>query len=225
MNTFQKYLVEEFAEDYQEGLLTRREALKLIASVTGSLLLANSILAACVPIDTGEQEAAAKPSESSHPAATNAQTPTTESTAAPTDSPSEAAPADTAPEQGAIWGQDVQFPSPDAALTGYLTQPAGEGQFPVALVCHENRGLTEHIKDVTRRLAQRGYTALAVDLLSRAGGSSAMDSSAIPGVQGNTSPEQFVEDFLSGWGYLKTLPAANAERVGMVGFCFGGGVT
>ncbi len=38
------------------------------------------------------------------------------------------------------------------------------------LVCHENRGLTPHIEDVTRRLAQAGYAALAVDLLSRSGG-------------------------------------------------------
>src|SRR5215212_2556995 len=50
MNLFQRYLAEEFAEDYQEGRLSRREALKLIVSVTGSLVAANSILAACTPL-------------------------------------------------------------------------------------------------------------------------------------------------------------------------------
>ena len=50
MNYFQKYLVEEFAEDYQEGSISRREALKLILGVTGSLVLTNSILAACTPV-------------------------------------------------------------------------------------------------------------------------------------------------------------------------------
>ena len=49
MNYFQRYLAEEFAEDYSEGRLSRREALKLIAKVTGSVLVANSILAACAP--------------------------------------------------------------------------------------------------------------------------------------------------------------------------------
>lgn len=49
MNDFQRYLAEEFAEDYEEGRLSRREALKLITSVTGSLVAANSILAACSP--------------------------------------------------------------------------------------------------------------------------------------------------------------------------------
>ncbi len=47
----------------------------------------------------------------------------------------------------------------------------------------------------------------------------------MPGILGNTSPDQFVADFLSGWEYLKTLPYTNPQRVGMVGFCFGGGVT
>ena len=49
MNDFQRYLADEFAEDYEEGRISRREALKLIASVTGSLFLANSILAGCTP--------------------------------------------------------------------------------------------------------------------------------------------------------------------------------
>src|SRR5512139_2693571 len=47
MNLFQTYLVEEFAEEYTEGKLSRREALKLIGSVMGSAMLASSFLAAC----------------------------------------------------------------------------------------------------------------------------------------------------------------------------------
>ena len=38
-------------------------------------------------------------------------------------------------------------------------------------------------------------------------------------------PDQFVQDFLSGWRYLQDQSFAQADRVGMVGFCFGGGVT
>jgi carboxymethylenebutenolidase len=49
MNVFQRYLAEEFAEDYEDGRLSRREALKLIASVTGSLITANAMLSACAP--------------------------------------------------------------------------------------------------------------------------------------------------------------------------------
>jgi carboxymethylenebutenolidase len=248
MNLFQQYLVEEFAEDYQEGHLTRREALKLIVGVTGSLFAANSILAACAP--PPETPAAALAAT-----ATSAQDmPTSTGTAAPTETlaPTEAlmptdtnAPAATeaptftatqpdpamlqgtvSPDDPAVQGGDVQFPGQDGAtLLGYLARPVGEGSFPVVLVCHENRGLTEHIKDVTRRLAKAGYVALAVDLLSRKGGVSAFSSEEVPGALGNTAPDQFVQDFLSGWEYLKTLPYTQPVRVGMVGFCFGGGVT
>ena len=78
---------------------------------------------------------------------------------------------------------------------------------------------------MTRRLAKAGYAALAVDLLSRQGGTSALAPDQVPGALGNTPPEQFVQDFISGWNYLKGQSYAQAERVGMVGFCFGGGVT
>ncbi|HJS18225.1 MAG TPA: dienelactone hydrolase family protein, partial [Anaerolineales bacterium] len=91
--------------------------------------------------------------------------------------------------------------------------------------CHENRGLTPHIQDVTRRYAKAGYVGLAMDLLSRQGGSAAVGESGVPGALGNIQPEQFVEDFKSGWRYLQGQPFADASRVGMTGFCFGGGVT
>jgi carboxymethylenebutenolidase len=66
---------------------------------------------------------------------------------------------------------------------------------------------------------------LAVDLLSREGGSASVGESNVPGVLGNIPPDQFVEDFKSGWRYLQEQPFADAARVGMTGFCFGGGVT
>jgi carboxymethylenebutenolidase len=47
----------------------------------------------------------------------------------------------------------------------------------------------------------------------------------VPGALGNISPDQFVEDFKSGWLYLQDQDFADASKVGMTGFCFGGGVT
>lgn len=199
MNHFQQYLVEEFKEDYEEGLLTRRDALKMIAAVTGSLILANSILAACAPV--AETEATISPLMSTRPA----------ETVSPTDP--------------ALQAQDVQFPSGAEQISAYLAYPSGSGRSPVVLVCHENRGLNEHIKDVTRRLAVAGYCALAVDLLSRSGGSASLGPDQVPGALSRTPPEQFVQDFIDGWRYLGGQPYADTERTGMVGFCFGGGVT
>lgn len=232
MNYFQQYLVEEFAEDYQEGHLTRRDALKLIGAVTGSLALASSILAACAPppeIDIRAATATAvsitAPSE-----APPTDMETAEATDAPTESPmAEASPTaesvNVSPDDPAIQAEEVQFPTQDAMIHAYMARPGSEGLYPIVLVCHENRGLTEHIRDVTRRLGKAGYVALAVDLLSRQGGTTTVGNENVPGVLGNTPPEQFVQDFRSGWEYLKNQPYADANRLGMVGFCFGGGVT
>jgi carboxymethylenebutenolidase len=119
----------------------------------------------------------------------------------------------------------VLFPGEGATLLGYLARPSGSGKHPVILVCHENRGLTEHIKDVVRRLSKAGYVALAVDLLSRVGGSAKFSQEEVPGQLGNMDPDQFAADFKSGYQYIQGQTFAQAERLGMVGFCFGGGVT
>ena len=63
MNLFQRYLADEFAEDYEEGRISRRDALKLIASVTGSLIAANSILAGCTPPPESTQQAGTSPTD------------------------------------------------------------------------------------------------------------------------------------------------------------------
>lgn len=225
MNIFQRYLAEEFAEDYEEGRLSRRDALKLIASVTGSLIVANSILASCAPPPeaTETNVLPATDAPTAQASATLDPAPSTESAAPVATSP--AAYGTVMPDDPAIIASEVQIPAPDTNLIGYLARPSDETPAPVILVCHENRGLTPHIQDVTRRFAKAGYVGLAVDLLSRQGGSAAVGQENVPGALGNISPDQFVEDFKSGWQYLQGQPFADAERVGMTGFCFGGGVT
>lgn len=188
--------------------------------------MANSILAACTPQDQSTSfpstGGTAPPEETQElaPAATQLAAVETTSQLQVTVSP----------DDPAIEASDVEFDSGGETIMGYLARPSaassfGEGPLPVILVCHENRGLTEHIKDVTRRLAVAGYVGLAVDLLSRQGGTASMSSDDVPGALGTTSPDQFVQDFTSGWRYLQDQPFAKADRVGMVGFCFGGGVT
>jgi carboxymethylenebutenolidase len=223
MNLFQRYLADEFAEDYSEGRMSRREALKVIASVTGSLLMANSILSACTPPTEEMTESVASPANTSTTAPTDAGLATADATAA--QPPSSSAYGTVMPDDPAVITSDVQIPASDTNIMGYLARPANAERSPVILVCHENRGLTPHIQDVTRRYAKAGYAALAVDLLSRQGGSAAVGESNVPGALGNIEPGQFVEDFKSGWRYLQGESFADADRVGMNGFCFGGGVT
>jgi carboxymethylenebutenolidase len=186
MTDLQRYLIEEFVEEYQQGRLTRREALRRIAAVTGSLTLSTSILAAC--------------GSSAKPAATTRSGPAP-ATSDPAASAQSAA-IHVSPDDPAIEAGNLQFSGQNVTLLGYLSQPKGDGTSPGVLVCHENRGLTEHIKEVTRRLATAGYVGLAVDLLSRQGGTEAIrDPAQVPGILGNTPSEQFVQDFQSGSRY------------------------
>ncbi len=221
-DSLRNYLIEEFVEDYQEGKITRREVLKKLAAIFGSAALANSFLAACAPAPT----AAPVPSTATTaPTATRVPpTVTTVPTTVPTTAPTPAAVGTVMPDDPAIEAKVVEFKSGSDTIMAYLAKPKGDGPFPIVLICHENRGLTDHIKDVTRRAAKAGYASLAVDLLSREGGTDKVGAN-VPGVLGNTQPTRFVDDFKAGLAYMQAQPFAQKDRAGMLGFCFGGGVT
>lgn len=246
-DSMRNYLIEEFVEDYQDGRITRREALKKLAMIFGSAAIANTFLAACAPAPTATPvPPAATTAPTAAPPPTTAPTiaptalpaPTTAPTTAPTAPPAPttaptAAPAATTapvaagtvmPDDPAIEAKMVEFDSKTDKIAAYLAKPKGNGPFPIVLVCHENRGLTDHIKDVARRFGKAGYAALAVDLLSREGGTAKVGD-AIPGILGNIPPQRFVDDFRAGYTYMAAQSFAQKERVGMVGFCFGGGIT
>ncbi len=239
LNDMQLYLVDEFVEEYQEGHLSRREALRRIAAITGSMALATTILTACGAAGSSNAgtnasvagSSAASAGSASSMAGSPATSPSglasapgaTGSPAAPT-APD---PAVSVPETDSdIEARMVEFPGEGATLMGYLTKPTGTGPFPIILVCHENRGLTEHIKDVTRRVAKAGYVGLAVDLLSRQGGTASItDTAQIQGALGQAPEGQPVQDFQSGLRYVQSQSFIDTAKVGMVGFCYGGGVT
>ena len=194
MDDLQRYLVEEAVEDYEEGRLTRREALVAIAGVAGAALAAQLVDARAQGAKTGSPKA-------------------------PPGAPQ------VAPNDPEVVAGVAEFPGEGTRLDGYLARPARIGLYPVVLVCHENRGLTRHIEDVTRRLAKAGYVALSVDLLSREGGTDKHDFDAIPGILGKAPPGRHVQDFKSGLAFARSQDAARIDRAGMVGFCFGGAVT
>jgi carboxymethylenebutenolidase len=89
---------------------------------------------------------------------------------------------------------------------------------------HENRGLTDHIRTIPPRFAADGYSALAIDLLSQEGGTAAVggDAQAI-GALGAAPAERLMGDLRAGIDELERREPD--QKVGMIGFCFGGGMT
>jgi carboxymethylenebutenolidase len=235
LNTFQKYLVEEFYDDYREGLISRRAFIRRVAFITGSIAATITTMSAlgCTPMElpapteampTPEPPTAAPPTaEPTEPPAAA----TTEATAAaqPAAAPEPQSPFFVPEDDPAVEASNVTFTSQGDEITAYLARPAEEGVFPAIMVCHENRGLTPHIQDVARRFAKEGYVALALDLLSREGGTATLDRDQVPGLLTDAGPERHVGDFVAGYEYLQSLDFVDGERVGMTGYCFGGGIT
>ncbi|MFQ6029138.1 MAG: dienelactone hydrolase family protein [Dehalococcoidia bacterium] len=129
------------------------------------------------------------------------------------------------PDDPRLEAGPIEFQGNNANLSGYLSRPKGDGPFPGVLVIHENRGLLPHFPDVSRRLALEGYAALALDLLSREGGTGTFaDSDQSRDALRKISAEQFVGDMNAAVSHLQSLSFVRRERIGAMGFCFGGGM-
>lgn len=119
----------------------------------------------------------------------------------------------------------LEFASPDGYGTarGYLVRPAkARKPLPVVLVVHENRGLNPHIEDITRRLALEGYIAFAPDALFPLGGYPGDEDKARAAFQ-QLDQARTRQDFLAAARLLQGIEGGNG-RLGVVGFCYGGGM-
>jgi len=129
------------------------------------------------------------------------------------------------PDDERIRAQYEEYPSPQGSGTmrGYLARPAGAtGKLPAVLVVHENRGLNPHIEDIVRRLALDNFMAYAPDALTPLGGYPGDEDKARE-LFSQLDQAKAREDFVAGAGFLKSRPDATG-RVGVVGFCYGGGI-
>ncbi len=121
--------------------------------------------------------------------------------------------------------QTVQFESPqgNGKASGYLVSPANAtGKLPGVLVIHENRGLNPHIEDIARRIALDNFVAFAPDALFTLGGYPGDEDKARE-LFPKLDQAKTREDFVAAANLLKAHPAVNGE-IGVVGFCYGGGI-
>jgi carboxymethylenebutenolidase len=119
--------------------------------------------------------------------------------------------------------QAFDSPLGNGKVSGLLAKPAkATGKLPVVLVVHENRGLNPHIEDITRRLAVDGFLAFAPDALAVAGGYPGDEDKAREAFS-KLDQAKARADFVAATRALLALPEGNG-KVGVVGFCYGGGM-
>lgn len=192
--------VMQLVRSFQVGELSRRDFLRKATLALGSVAGANLLLAACAssPV-TNPPPVVEEPTESvAQPAAEeNAAT-------------------------GGTSGEMVEYEDTDGeTLMGYLAKPAGDGPFPGVIVIQEWWGLNDHIKDVARRFANEGYVALAPDLYH--GVVTTEPDEARKQVMALDMAEA-VKEIQRGVDYLQAQSFVAGPKVGVVGFCMGGGL-
>ena len=196
MQPLQRYIAEEIATDHVDGLLSRREALRRLALLGVSTAGAAALFAACADRQPVQP--------SPNPA------PTSGATARPPGM-------DTARAT-----EPITWAGPQGTLQGSWAPADGTPRGAV-LVIHENKGLNDWVRSVAGRVAGIGYASLAVDLLSAQGGTAAFsDPAAATAALSAIGTQRFVADLSSALGELQSR--VPGHRLGVVGFCFGGGL-
>ena len=218
LNETQRYFIEEHIEDHREGLISRRELFRRVTLIAGSAALASTILAACdlspKPAATSPTPTAGASASASLAAQPFATPPATTTTDGITVKESDPRITVSKPEVKGADGADLQ---------AYMAKPNGGGRVPGVVVIHENRGQTEHIRDVVRRVATAGFVGLNIDLAARDGGAARLtDQAAYNAALAKRSVADKNSDHKAAVEFLK---AQTSGAVGVVGFCFGGGET
>jgi len=129
------------------------------------------------------------------------------------------------PDDPNLKSEYIKYDSPKGggSIKGLLSEPKdNKTKLGGIVVVHENRGLNPYIEDVARRAALAGFITLAPDALTPLGGYPGDDDKGRE-MQSKRDPKEMLEDFIAAFYYLKNHKDCNG-KVGVVGFCFGGGI-
>jgi carboxymethylenebutenolidase len=116
--------------------------------------------------------------------------------------------------------ESVTFPSGLEKASGFLVTPAGKGPFPAVIVIQEWWGLNDWVKDQARALAREGYVALAVDLYR---GKATANPDEAHQLMNGLSRDRALRDLKAGYAYLQGRAGVRKDRIGVIGWCMGGG--
>jgi carboxymethylenebutenolidase len=131
----------------------------------------------------------------------------------------------------AVRTEDIQITTASGeTMGGYLALPGGEGPHPAVLVFMEIFGVNDHIRDVTRRVAEEGYVALAPDYFHRTGPGMQLGYDEAGFEEGmkhlnQLQADQMIADARDALAYLRGRDDVIGDKVGAIGFCIGGHMT
>src|SRR5215203_4329168 len=189
-----RYLAEEMVEEYEEGRMSRRQMIKTVSQILGVAVVSPALLVSlgCSNPEDDIDEPEATSGPESNPKGVTVE-----------------------PDDPDIEVREVEVAGEEGVIEAYQSRPRGEGPYGTILLIQENRSLTEHIRDVTRRFAKVGYVGLAMDLLSRSGGTDrfadkAETTTAISGLD----REGVISDLKSGVTWLGERPYVQGGRIG-----------
>jgi carboxymethylenebutenolidase len=119
---------------------------------------------------------------------------------------------------------EVRVEAGDVEIPAYRAAPKGAGPFPVVLVIHEIFGVHEHIKDVCRRFARLGYSAIAPDLFARQGDAAKEPDMAkiMADIVAKTPDAEVASDLDATLTFAAASGKVDLQRAAVVGFCWGG---
>ena len=118
--------------------------------------------------------------------------------------------------------ETISYDAGDVTMFAYAAKPKKRMNMGAVMVIHENRGLNDHIKDVTRRVAKAGYLAMAPDALSESGGTPANEDEARK-LFTTLDAKKNLTNFIKSAEFLRARKETN-RKIGCVGFCWGGGI-
>lgn len=129
---------------------------------------------------------------------------------------------------------DAKRPPPPASDTSnialsngtraFVAWPSGRGEpgpSPAIVVVQEWWGLNAQIRDVARRLAREGYVAIVPDLYH---GQVAETPEAAHELSRALDQDAALADLAAATSWLRASPRVGRRRVGVLGFCLGGGI-
>jgi carboxymethylenebutenolidase len=120
----------------------------------------------------------------------------------------------------------VEIPTPTGPIPAYRATPQGGGRRPLVLVVQEIFGVHEHIKDVCRRFAKAGFTAVATSMFDRQGDVTKLASfDEIRPIVARVPDRQVMGDLDATVEWAVKAGIADGGRIGITGFCWGGRIT